>query len=323
MIDRSRWNPWGGGKRSRSDDHASSHGEAPAYVLGALDAAARERFEAHAAACDVCRDELESLLPVAARLAQAVPQHEPPSHLAAQVLARVQTVAPAPVPESTGTEEWAAPFATPAAPLPAGSGPAPARRPRWQWWRTKREAEPRLAVQPLREVQPPRGRSGDRTQRITGVVAAASLFVALASAGYAFAAHQQVQQTSNTAAQLVETLAIMYQPGRVARPLSGTDATPYAKGMLYMVPELPEAVVVAYDLPRLRTGECYQFWLNNLDENVRVSGGIFKVDEKGRGRLIVRSPDALVRYRTMGVTREPWNGSPKPTGTRVLAGSIH
>ena len=57
--------------------HEGGHGDAVAYLLGALDAAARERFEAHVPGCPECLRELEELRPVADQLALSVPQVDP------------------------------------------------------------------------------------------------------------------------------------------------------------------------------------------------------------------------------------------------------
>lgn len=268
-------------------DLTGGHGDAVPYVLGALDAAARERFESHAGACPECLNELDELRPVADRLGLAAPQVDPPPALEQRLIARARQLTPAARGATAGAATGAA------VPLPS---PVPLRRGRG--W-------------------PP----GSWAERLAGTFAAAAMGVALLSAGYAAAAHQEVQRTSSAAAQLAETLAIMYQPGRVSRELS-SDAWPAAKGMIYMVPGGQDALVVTYDLPRLARQEIYQFWLGNPEQDQRISGGVFNVDERGRGRLIVRTPATLSQYRSCGVTKEPAQGSPKPTGPRMLSGSL-
>jgi anti-sigma-K factor RskA len=258
------------------------HGDAAAYLLGALSAAGRARFESHAAACAACLRELAELQPVADRLALSVPQRTPPPDLSVRLLARareISAVLPAPVPPPV------------VGPLVAPG--APARRGVWQL-----------------------------VERASGWLAAAALLIALLAGGYALLEQQEFQRTAATAAQLMETLAIMYQPGMVARTLTGGEGAPQAKGRLFLTMDGQQAVLMAYDLPRLPRGEAYQVWLSNPDEQRRVSGGLFTVDDRGRGHAIVRSPEAFERFRQCGVTREPARGSPKPTGQRVLVGSI-
>jgi hypothetical protein len=114
----------------------------------------------------------------------------------------------------------------------------------------------------------------------------------------------------------------MYQPGRVGRELNGDNNTPWAKGTIYLAPDSTDAVLVAYNLPRLAQRESYQLWLNDPEVDKRVSGGTFKVNDKGHGQLIVRSPARMGTFKTCGVTKEPEQGSPKPTGQRVLWGTL-
>lgn len=269
--------------RIAETEQVGGHGDAVAYVLGALDAAARERFETHAATCAECLRELDELRPVADRLGLSILQSDPPPALEQRLLARARQLAPA----------------VQAAAVAVSAPPAA-----------------RMALPPAQRWQPSLW-----AQRLAAPLAVAAIVVSLVSAGYAMEARQQGEGSATAAAQLAETLAIMYQPGRVGRELSG-DAWPAAKGMIYMVPGGQDAVVVTYDLPRLAKQESYQFWLGNPDQEQRVSGGVFKVDDRGRGQLIVRTPATLSQYRSCGVTKEPARGSTKPTGPRMLSGSL-
>jgi anti-sigma-K factor RskA len=258
------------------------HGDAAAYVLGALDRPGRTQFEAHLADCEVCRQEFESLLPVADQLALSAPQVDPPFALRSQLLARArQMTLPLPFSARARSSDDR-----------PNAGAAPTFRHRWQ-----------------------------RLERFSGALAAVSLVIALFSSAFALSTRQQLQQTSLAAAALGETLSIMYQPGMVARTLSGTDAAPRARGKIFMVPDGKRAVIMTYDLPRLKQGELYQCWLTN-DEERRADGGTFTVDDLGRGQRILVTREELIRYRTLGVTREPASGSPGPTGPRVLGGQL-
>ena len=81
----------------------STHEEqalAAPYVLGALDATERRAFEAHAAACPICRDEVRSLQRVADALARSIPQRTPRPEVRARVLAGISLDEPAAVPEA-------------------------------------------------------------------------------------------------------------------------------------------------------------------------------------------------------------------------------
>jgi Anti-sigma-K factor rskA len=162
------------------------------------------------------------------------------------------------------------------------------------------------------------------TERFATPLAACALALALFSGGLALFEHGEVGKVSASNALLSETLSLMYQPGRVGRELSGDYSNPMAKGMVYLTPEGNDAVLVAYNLPRLAAREIYQVWLNNPEVEQRVNGGTFKVDDKGRGHVIVRSPATtrLAQYKYCNVTREPEQGSLKPTGPRVLNGTL-
>ena len=203
------------------------HGDAVAYVLGALDEAARARFEAHAATCAECLRELEELQPVADSLGLAVEQVDPPDHLAGQILAQASALAPVlPRPDVV-------PPSPPAATRWSAIPPAPPRRSWWQFG-----------------------------ERASLAVAGASLVVALLGSGLALQERQEVRraearvlETASVAAQLTEMLSIMYEPGRTGKPLNGTEMSPGAKGMVYLVPDGAGAVVVAYNLPRLSGNE--------------------------------------------------------------------
>src|SRR5919201_302064 len=100
------------------DAQQGAHGDAAAYTLGALDEAARARFEAHAAVCPECLREAAAFREVADRLALAVPQVAPPRYLAERLLARARDLVP-------GLVGAAAPSVRESIPLPAAAPGAP------------------------------------------------------------------------------------------------------------------------------------------------------------------------------------------------------
>lgn len=265
----------------------AGHGDSAAYLLGALDEAQRVQFEAHAAGCAECLRELEELRSVTDRLALAVTQVDPPAALKARLLLRAQQVQPV-LP--------ATPPARPATPVAPESLVAGQRARRSRWWQLG--------------------------ERMATAVTAAALALGLIASGVGYSAHLETQRTAAAAAELADALSIVYQPNMIWRTLTGTDQAPQSKGRLCLNPGGVEAVLMAYDLPRLPSHEVYQLWLNNPDEQQRESGGIFRVDERGRGHVIVRLHRPLGRFQTAGVTREPEKGSPAPTGPRVLAGQL-
>ena len=60
--------------------------QAASYVLGALTQAERQAFEAHLAECALCADEVRSLTPVTAALAQLAPAAEPAAAVRTRLL---------------------------------------------------------------------------------------------------------------------------------------------------------------------------------------------------------------------------------------------
>ena len=266
---------------------AEGHGDAGAYLLGALDPAARARFEAHAAACAECTAELAELQPIADTLALSVAQQAPPERVRQRLLLRAHLTMPEP--EAPPVD------VAPPRPLPA-LPPVMASEPWWQ-----------------------------RAQRYSGALAAVSLVVALASSALAFTSQRQLadvaQRAEYASAQLSDTLQIVYQPNMVARVLNGMDGAPQATGKVVLAPDRNKAVVIAYSLPKLGKDESYQCWLTGQDD-ARVDGGMFRPDENGKAYWVLKAPEMMARYRWMNVTKESAKGAPAPTGPRVLAGQL-
>ncbi len=103
--------------------------------------------------------------------------------------------------------------------------------------------------------------------------------------------------------------------------LQGTEVASRAAGRLYSAPSENTFALILNDLPPLPPDKVYQIWLIDA-EGKRVSGGTFRVDERGRGWFWGRAADLLNQYRAVGITIEPLGGSPQPTGVRVAAGDL-
>ncbi len=266
------------------DSIQGGHGDAVSYLLGALDVPARARFEAHAQECAECRQELAELQPVTDELALGVAQVAPPPQLRQRLLFRAQLT------PQVDTVPWPA---QPVAPHPAVIA---SRRP---WWHG--------------------------ANRLLPAVVAASLMVAAGSGSYALAARRELADVSKTAeyasAQLSETLSIVYQPNMVTRSLSGMEAAPHATGKVVIAPDRNKAVVIAYSLPAVKKDESYQCWLTGQDDK-RVEVGSFQPDGSGKAYWVLRAPEAMARYRWMGVTREAGKGASGPSRPWVLGGQL-
>lgn len=103
-------------------------------------------------------------------------------------------------------------------------------------------------------------------------------------------------------------------------PLQGIDTARGASGLVFYEPEGRIAVAVIDDLPALEPGKVYQLWL--LRDSSPVSGGTFRVDQRGVGTLVVTAPNALDAYTRIGITAEPAPGVPSPTGTIIASASL-
>ena len=99
--------------------------------------------------------------------------------------------------------------------------------------------------------------------------------------------------------------------------LAGTEAAPQAHAILIAPKDGMEGALVVDHLPLLDSAHAYQLWL--VDESgQRVSGGVFVVNKEGYATLTIKAPRPLKSYKTFGVTVEPAEGSPGPTGPKVL-----
>ncbi|MBI2911196.1 MAG: anti-sigma factor [Chloroflexi bacterium] len=129
------------------------------------------------------------------------------------------------------------------------------------------------------------------------------------------AANRQMQEEMEHQRQLVS-----FATSAAARmeELRGTEAAPRSAGMFLFDPAERQGLLLAYRMPPLPDG-VYQLWL--VRAGTRVSGGVFGVDGRGNGRLLVESPEPLERYESVGVTAEPM-ALAQPTGSRILGGTL-
>jgi anti-sigma-K factor RskA len=102
--------------------------------------------------------------------------------------------------------------------------------------------------------------------------------------------------------------------------LASTANTPQAKGTLVMNPSGEYGSLVVDQLATLDAGHQYQVWL--IRDGQRTNGGVFSVNPDGYASLELYSPLPLVQYQAIGITIEPWGGSPGPTGPKVLGGDL-
>ena len=102
--------------------------------------------------------------------------------------------------------------------------------------------------------------------------------------------------------------------------LSGTDVQPQAKGQLIADPDSQSAVLVITNLPPLQAGKTYQVWL--IEGGTPQSAGLLSVDETGQGLLVVTAEENIGAFDALGISIEPGQGSPKPTGQIVVLSNL-
>jgi anti-sigma-K factor RskA len=79
-------------------------------------------------------------------------------------------------------------------------------------------------------------------------------------------------------------------------------------------------LLYARGFPELAAGQGYQLWL--VQDGQRVSAGTFQVDEDGDGALLFRVSEPIDEFTRAGITVEPVNGSPSPTGSVMVNGDL-
>jgi len=131
----------------------------------------------------------------------------------------------------------------------------------------------------------------------------------------------QIQTLQKQQASLVAYLqndqtaiSMLAYPSTQSLPVSGEGIA----GSMLVDKGREVGVLFVWNLPRLETGQAYQAWLIDEQGN-RISGGVFVPEEnQPYTTVVIISPKPLGEFSSLGVTVEPWGGSPAPTGQRVM-----
>jgi anti-sigma-K factor RskA len=102
--------------------------------------------------------------------------------------------------------------------------------------------------------------------------------------------------------------------------LTGTSDARDAYGTIVIDRDDNHGIMAVRGLQPLDSSRKYQLWLVRNGE--RRSGGVFSVDPDGYGSLQVTVPPDFRGFTSFGISIEPAEGSPAPTGTRVMKGTI-
>lgn len=169
-------------------------------------------------------------------------------------------------------------------------------------------------VHDTRPREPERARQQRPTrpfwERLLPVWGLASLCLILALAGSSFLLWQRVNHL-----EFLTTPA-----GMRAVPLTATDDSSNATGFVLISADGDNGALVVDGLPPLGESQQYQLWL--IRDGQRTSGAVFSTDEHSYGGTRIRAPGSLLEYSSVDITVEPAGGSPQPTGTQVLGGSL-
>jgi len=116
--------------------------------------------------------------------------------------------------------------------------------------------------------------------------------------------------------------AVLQAADTQIRVLQSTGDVADAFGRVYIDPDTSEGMLMVRNLPPLPQGRVYQLWVARADGMRQSAGVLTWTDKAGNGYTLIRCPDTLSRWQSFGVTEEPNGGSPAPTGSRLLGGTI-
>jgi anti-sigma-K factor RskA len=134
------------------------------------------------------------------------------------------------------------------------------------------------------------------------------------------ALRQELAAQSNSIEQINAALPQLAESEIMSVSLTGTEVQPQAKGQLIAAPDSQSAILVITNLTPLQTGRTYQVWL--IEGDTPQSAGLLRVDETGQGVLVLTSNADIGSFDALGISIEPGEGSPLPTGEIVVLGSL-
>lgn len=260
--------------------------DAPAFVLGALDADERAAFEAHLEGCAQCRDAVREHERVVGALAGHVPAVPPPPYLRTRVLE-------AALEDRSNTADRAAQ----GLPEPAQGADARAHRSfAWGPWLATAAAAGFAVWAGLSYRQ-----SAMRADRLATELESA---------------RGAVETLELAGARRDSLLAALTGPAVETVTLTSTANEPRVR--LFWNRGTDQMIVTAFDLPPAAAGRTYQLWGLAPDAQP-VSLGTFDTGPDGRAVVLRRLPSETA-YAQSAVTEEPAGGSEQPTTNPFLVG---
>jgi anti-sigma-K factor RskA len=270
------------------------------YALGGLDSAERAELRAHlASGCPTCAGSLAEAEATVTSLPEALEPMQPPPHVLDRVMERVKNSpravqssgkqAPAQVAPATGMQmrPWVA-FLALATSVLLMVGIA------FQQVRfVKQQNDLQKTVDQLAslrgETQQLRSESADLQKQIA-------------------AASQVIQSLQTKNVRLVS--------------LAGAEAQPGASGQILWDEQRGQWHVFFTGMKPAGAGKTYELWFVTKDQK-KIPAGLFDPDSAGHATLSVKLPADIGPLALAAVTDEPKSGSPQPTGSFQLTGSIN
>ena len=257
----------------------------PLLALDALDQDERDVVDDHLAGCGACLEELAGYSETAAALALALPRADPSPALKGRVLAEARR----------------------ARVLPGGARLG------------------RLPVPPMARIS----RASRWRVSLSSLVAGVALLLAAGSTAWALSLRSELEAQNARIATLSErannyarVTAVLQAADTQIRVLQSPDGAPDTFGRVYIDPDTSEGMLMVRNLPPLPPGRVYQLWVAGADGTRESAGLLTWTDKAGNGYTLIKCPEKLSRWRWFNVTEEPAGGSPVPTGSRVLGGTI-
>lgn len=115
-------------------------------------------------------------------------------------------------------------------------------------------------------------------------------------------------------------LDILTSPATLRVSLSAAPARTVPQGKAFYNPR-KGLLFYAANLPALPPDRTYQLWLVPA-QGKPISAGIFAVDARGNGEVLLPPLPVGIAAQAFAVTVEPAGGKPQPTGTKVLIGAV-
>ncbi len=257
----------------------------PYYALGALNAADLMAVEEHLDGCLDCADLAREYLTTSVALASLAPLAEPPASLRYRIMAAVEAQ----------VKDQAASALPVSTPVSVATG-----RHRWGGWRLG----------------------------VTGAVASVSLLLAGVLLALLLDIRSDLRELQASTEELVELVVgqrdfsnIAAMQGVTSMTLQSTEQPPRARGVLMTSSDHTWGILYSLGLEPQADEMAYQVWL--IRDGIRLSGGIFSVDDTGYGQVYIRFPAKLEEFSGIGVTEEPMDGSLAPSSEPILTARIN